>query len=276
MASISLPARGIVGIGYPRTHSALLFLAYFALACPSCKRSDTSEGPPAASHAPASTATASVGAVVHDPANPPIDCPLRKAGIDPTGMKPFDDVAKYIAFLEREDRALWQKPDEVVSALRLEGTETVVDVGAGSGYFAFRFAKALPDGRVVAADVEPEMVRHVHHTAVTRAIPNLTTQLLDGNAPDLTKNADIIFVCDVLHHVADRPRWLARVASQMGPKTRLALLEFKEGDLPEGPPAAAKIPRAELIRLTQGVGLVLAEDHGDLLPYQVFLEFKKP
>jgi 2-polyprenyl-3-methyl-5-hydroxy-6-metoxy-1,4-benzoquinol methylase len=129
---------------------------------------------------------------------------------------------------------------------------------------------------VVAADVEPEMVRHVHHTAMTRGIANITTQVLDGTVPDLPENADVIFVCDVLHHVADRPRWLARLASRMGPKTRLALLEFKEGDLPEGPPAAAKIPRAELMRLTQGAGLVLAKDHGDLLPYQVFLEFKKP
>jgi hypothetical protein len=46
-------------------------------------------------------------------------------------------VEKYIAFLEREDRAAWQKPDAVVQALGLKGTETLVDLGAGSGYFSF-------------------------------------------------------------------------------------------------------------------------------------------
>ena len=49
----------------------------------------------------------------------PIDCPLRKAGIDPHGLKPFAQVEKYIAFLERADRAEWQKPDAVLKALNL-------------------------------------------------------------------------------------------------------------------------------------------------------------
>ncbi len=42
---------------------------------------------------------------------PPIECPLRKAGIDPTKLKPFEEVEKYIEFLERADRAPWQKPE---------------------------------------------------------------------------------------------------------------------------------------------------------------------
>jgi hypothetical protein len=87
--------------------------------------------------------------------HPPIDRPLRKQGIDPTHMRPFEDVEKYIAFLERADRDLWQKPDEVVTALGLLGDETVLDLGAGSGYFTFRLANALPRGKVIAADTEP-------------------------------------------------------------------------------------------------------------------------
>ena len=87
---------------------------------------------------------------------PGIDCPLRKAGVDPSSLRPFADVEKYIAFLDRPDRAAWQKPDEVVKALALQGDETVVDLGAGSGYFSFRLAQAVPRGKVVAADLEPE------------------------------------------------------------------------------------------------------------------------
>jgi len=70
----------------------------------------------------------------HDPSHPPIDCPLRKQGVDPAHLRPFEDTAQYIAFLERPDRATWQKPDAVVAALGLTGKETIVDIGAGSGY----------------------------------------------------------------------------------------------------------------------------------------------
>ena len=75
---------------------------------------------------------------------PPIECPLRKAGIDKSKLKPFEEVEKYVKFLERADRAKWQKPETVVKALGLNGTETVVDLGSGSGYFTFRLSKALP------------------------------------------------------------------------------------------------------------------------------------
>ena len=66
---------------------------------------------------------------------PPIECPLRKAGIDKTKLKPFEEVEDYIKFLERADRAEWQKPEAVVKALGLKGTESIVDLGSGSGYF---------------------------------------------------------------------------------------------------------------------------------------------
>ena len=191
-------------------------------------------------------------------------------------MRPFEDVEKYIAFLDRADRAVWQKPDEVVAALGLKGTETVVDLGAGSGYFSFRFAKALPQGKVVAADTEAEMVRHIHHRAMSEGVQSIEAKLIQPTDPAVPVGADVVFVCDVLHHVADRPAWLAKLAGEMKSGARLVLVEFKEGNLPEGPPEAAKIPRAQLVELVTKAGFLLDSERKDLLPYQVFLVFKKP
>ena len=74
--------------------------------------------------------------------------------------------------------------------LGLEGNETVVDLGAGSGYFAFRFAKALPRGKVIAADIEPEMIRHIHHKAMTSGIPNIEATLIQPDAPSVPVDVD--------------------------------------------------------------------------------------
>jgi hypothetical protein len=82
-------------------------------------------------------------------------------------------------------------------------------------------------------------------------------------------------VCDVLHHVQYRSGWLKKAASEMKPGARFVLIEFKEGKLPEGPPEAAKIPRKQLIELVSQAGLVFASEKPDLLPYQVFLVFRK-
>jgi hypothetical protein len=56
---------------------------------------------------------------------------------------------------------------------------------------------------------------------------------------------------------------------------RLALVEFKEGKLPEGPPEAVKLSRAQLVTLATDAGLVLDGEKPNLLPYQTFLVFRK-
>lgn len=211
----------------------------------------------------------------HDPANPPIDCPLKAQGIDPHGLKPFEDVSKYISFLEREDRAIWQKPDAVVSALELRGDETVADVGAGSGYFSFRFAKQLDRGSVVAIDVEAEMIRHVHHKAMTSGVNNIQVKLAEKDDPSVPADADLVFICDVLHHVKGRPAWLKKLHGQMKAGSRLALIEFKEGPLPEGPPESLKISKADMVAELTAAGFEAAGEKADLLPYQYLLLFSR-
>lgn len=211
----------------------------------------------------------------HEHPIPGIDCPLRKGGVDPSQLRPFAEVEKYIAFLDRLEREAWQKPDEVVRALNLRGSETVYDLGAGSGYFSFRFARAVPRGKVVAADLEPEMIRHIHHKAVAEGVMNLSPVLIKRDEPQVRGEADLVFVCDVLHHVRERDRWMKKVAEEMKPGTRLVLIEFKEGKLPEGPPESAMIPRKQLIELVTRAGLHFEAEKPELLPYQLFLVFRK-
>jgi ubiquinone/menaquinone biosynthesis C-methylase UbiE len=249
-------------VAAPRTPSTFILIMLLGACTPRSRHvpSDGGSTPPVASHGPA---------------HPPIDCPLRAQGTDPTHLKPFENVEKYIAFLDRPERALWQKPDEVVAALHLADTDTVVDLGAGSGYFTFRIAKVVPRGTVIAVDVEPEMVRHIHHKAMTDGVTNVRVVLGKPDDPGVPGDADVVLVCDVLHHVANRPVWLGRLATEMKPSARLVLVEFKEGKLPEGPPESVKLPRAELLRLTSEAGFWLDAEQPALLSYQTFMVFKK-
>lgn len=214
--------------------------------------------------------------MVHDPSNPPVDCPLRKAGLDPTKVKPFEQTEQYIQFLERPDRAEWQKPEDVIDAIGLSGNERIFDLGAGSGYFTFRFSKRLKNGgHVYAGDVEPEMIRHIHHKSMLENIQNIEVKLIDPAKPEIPGDVDIIFMCDVLHHVPNPVEWMTHVSKQIKPGTRFYMIEFHEGDIPQGPPDSAKIPKEKLIHYAQQAGLKLNREIEDILPYQVFLEFSK-
>lgn len=254
------------------TNKSLATLAALVSTLPitSCRRQ-----PVVAETKPMPVVASSAASKAHDPGHAPIECPLAKQGIKVDHLRPFENVEKYIAFLERPDRATWQRPDAVVKVLGLAGDETVADVGAGSGYFSFRLAQALPRGSVHAIDVEPEMIRHIHHKAMSEGIQNVHVVLGKPDDPSIPANANLVLVCDVLHHVADQAAWLGKLVTEMSSGSRLALIEFKEGPLPEGPPEGAKIPKAKLIPLVTQAGLMLDKDLPDLLPYQSFLLFRK-
>ncbi len=119
------------------------------------------------------------------------------------------------------------------------------------------------------------MIRHLYHKAMAEDVNNVDAKLIQPGDPEIPAQADLVFVCDVLHHVADRSAWLTKLVTEMKPGGRLVLIEFKEGNLPEGPPESAKITRADA-----GVG-----DAGRTwpclrasrsVPYQTFLVFRKP
>jgi arsenite methyltransferase len=205
----------------------------------------------------------------------PINCPLMKQGINAHDMKPFEEVSQYIEFLERKDRNVWQKPDEIVSSLQLRGNETVADVGAGSGYFSFRFSQALPEGKLIAIDTEPEMLRYIYHKATSLGIKNIEVILASYEDPKLPEKADIVFICDVLHHVKQRTEWLSKLHSEMGKGAKLVLIEFKEGDLPEGPPENLKISGEEMQSLVGKAGFRLMKADSKFLPYQNYFLFEK-
>ena len=125
----------------------------------------------------------------------------------------------------------------------LAGSETVVDLGAGSGYFTFRLSKAVPQGKVIAIDSQPEMVRHIHRKVLTGKWPNVRAQVGKPDDPGLPPDVDCVFVCDVLMHVRQKEKWLNTLCSEMKSGIRLVLIDFREGDLPEGPPETAKVPK---------------------------------
>ena len=61
-------------------------------------------------------------------------------------------LEQYIARLEDPKRDVWQKPDAVIQALKLQEGDIVADIGAGSGYFTLRLAQAVgPQGMLYLA-----------------------------------------------------------------------------------------------------------------------------
>src|SRR5688572_29890317 len=87
----------------------------------------------------------------------------------------FDDPERYAKSFDDPARDSWQMPARVIDALQLAPNVSVADIGAGTGYFSLRLAKAVPRGVVYAVDVEPAMLAHIRNRAALERLQNMQT-----------------------------------------------------------------------------------------------------
>jgi len=86
-------------------------------------------------------------------------------------------------------------------------------------------------------------------TECQQKIQNIEVIFSTPDNPNIPKNVDLVFICDVLHHVKNKGDWLKAVFSQMKQDSKLVLIEFKEGKLPEGPPEDIKKKKKKIISI---------------------------
>ena len=186
-------------------------------------------------------------------------------------------VKRYIAMLERKERDAFQKPDEVMTALALRPGETVADVGAGSGYFTLRAARAVgPSGRVLAVDVNRDLLDYLDGRVREAGLGNVKTVVVSKDDPALPRGAvDTVLVVDTLHYVADRAAWLRKLREGLAPGGRVVVIDYRPkpwSERPWGPPPEQKMSREEVDEAMAAAGLVPAKVH-DFLPEQFFVEY---
>jgi SAM-dependent methyltransferase len=190
----------------------------------------------------------------------------------PTPEHRFRDAERWARVFDDPQRDAWQKPQQVIEALAPGPEAIVADVGAGTGYFSVRFARAVPRGRVYAVDAEPDMVRYLAERARREGLKNVVAVQATPGDPSLPEAADLIVLVDVYHHIGDRERYFRRLQQSLKPGGRLAVIDFKL-DSPVGPPRAARIAPGRVKAELQRAGYALVEEH-DLLPHQYFLVFR--
>jgi SAM-dependent methyltransferase len=189
-----------------------------------------------------------------------------------THQHQFRDAEKWAHVFDDPKRDEWQKPHQVIQALKLAPDAVVADVGAGTGYFSVRLATMLPKGKVYAVDVEPDMVKHLAERAKRDGRKNM--QAVQG-APDdakLPEKVDLILFVDVHHHIEEREQYFRKLRASLKPGGRVAIIDFRL-DSREGPPRAARIAPEKVKAELKSAGYSLAEEHG-FLPNQYFLIFK--
>jgi ubiquinone/menaquinone biosynthesis C-methylase UbiE len=194
----------------------------------------------------------------------------------PGSQHDFANVEQWTRVFDDPARDAWQKPADLVAALRLRPGAWVADLGAGTGYFSKYLDAAVgPNGAVFAVDTEPNLVAHLRTRAEKERTPTIVPVLASMHDPRLPPGAlDLVLIVDTYHHLDARRAYLDRLARTLKPDGRIAIVDWQKRDLPVGPPASHKLAREQVVDEMRSAGFTLV-DEPTLLPHQYFLVFAR-
>lgn len=178
-------------------------------------------------------------------------------------------------WLERPEREKEEGVSQAMQNMQLQAGEYVADIGAGSGYYTFRLAGRVPNGKVFAVDLQPEMLDLIRRTIEENSTENVVPvqgQEKDPNLPD--NSVDMVLMVDVYHELSYPKEMMQQVVRALKPGGRFVLLEYRMED-PQVPiKRLHKMSLEQAVREMKVVGLQLKENVTNL-PWQHFMVFVK-
>ncbi|MFT4853808.1 MAG: FkbM family methyltransferase, partial [Candidatus Azotimanducaceae bacterium] len=178
-------------------------------------------------------------------------------------------------WLNRPTRIQEEMPDEVIKNMRLAPDHVVADIGAGSGYFSFRIAKQVPDGKVLAVDIQPEMLQIIEARKTKEQVTNIEGVKGEIDDPNLAANAiDAAIMVDAYHEFSHPFEMIEGIYQALRPGGRIFLLEYRGEDdsVPIRP--LHKMTQKQVIKEMNVFGLQWTETL-DFLPWQHMMIFTK-
>jgi arsenite methyltransferase len=135
---------------------------------------------------------------------------------------------EWLKTLDSANRLAKLRVDEAVAVLKLKPDAVVADIGAGSGAFTLPLAKALSaSGKVYAVDIDQGLVDHIARKAKEQKTTNVHAVLGKFTDPNLpTRDIDVAFIYDVLHHIENRAEYLKNLAGYLKSSGRIAVIDF--------------------------------------------------
>lgn len=181
-----------------------------------------------------------------------------------------------IGWLERTEREKEEAPSKAIAMLDLAPDAVIADIGAGSGYYSFRIAGLIPNGKVVAVDIQQEMLDYLKEEAARRKIGNVEPHLgtIDSIkvAPD---TLDAVLMVDAYHEFSHPVEMLQSIRRALKPGGKIYLLEYRAEDSRVPIKPLHKMTEEQAVREFETLGFVFEENKRGL-PWQHLLVFEKP
>jgi protein-L-isoaspartate O-methyltransferase len=238
--------------------------------------------PAPVSPAPVAPASATTPSTAESKPAPPADmygtCEPGEGGSGKTYMgREIAEVMGHfgVGWLERPEREREERTDLLVGAMKLKATDSVADIGAGSGYFTMRIAPIVAEGVVYATDIQKEMLDIVTERALEEGAHNVMPVLGEIDDCGLEANSvDVVLFVDAYHEFSHPWEMMTSIVRALKPGGRVYLVEYRLEDPLVPIKERHKMSEEQARREMEAVGLRFVENV-NVLPQQHIMVFER-
>ena len=179
----------------------------------------------------------------------------------------FEELIKRF---ESPERDAYQQPEKVLDHLGdLEGL-TIMDIGAGTGYFSVKLAEK--GANVIAADVNDQFQKYIEERIKENDLKNIETRKLAYDSPELNdQEVDMVLIVNTFHHIENRASYFEKVKKGTKADGSLVVIDFFKAEAPVGPPIDHKIAAEQVVEELREAGYSNFDVNVDLLNYQYII-----
>lgn len=199
----------------------------------------------------------------------------QEPGADAPDTEKFDVL---LGQYESRERDAWQMPDRVLEALGDLQGKTVADLGAGSGYFAFRLLPLAE--KVIALEIDPRFIAYLENRRSQwpdSLARRLEVRLASLDDPQLNPGeTDAVLVVNTYMYMQDRVAYFRHLRSRMRPGGRLLVVDYHRKPTKMGPPLEIRVAVHTVTEELRQAGFTDITTDSQTLPYQYMVSARVP
>ena len=180
-----------------------------------------------------------------------------------------------IDWLERSEREKEEDVSTLIKNMKVRSVDHIADIGAGSGYHAFKLASLAKNGLIYAIDIQSEMLNEIELKKKSNRILNIETILGSEKGIDLPKHSlDKVLLVDVYHEFSYPFEMIKSIKDALKPKGLLFLIEYRGEDSSVPIKKIHKMTEKQSVLEMKAAGFKLKENINNL-PWQHCMIFEK-
>ncbi len=137
--------------------------------------------------------------------------------------------------LNNPERLIQLPPEFIKEKVGLSNPKSIIDIGAGTGFFSIPFAEFFKESTVYACDISDIMINWMKENISPKYKNILPLEMKDNSIPLKDNMADFVFMINLHHELGNPTKLLDECNRLLKQGGKIAISDWKKEKMEQGP-----------------------------------------